>query len=178
MLKNYYLLTMETKDFLREKGLLSEDKETFRIIQENENEFELNQLLEEWADIKWKDQYLRLASDFENYKRRSNSEKEDLVRKTKMSTLNSVLDLNNDMTLAYKMLDDESKETVEIFIQKMSSFLTSQGIEEIQTDVYDSDLHEVVHVIESGESKIVDVISKGYKINDKVVKYPKIVLSK
>ena len=169
---------METKDFLREKGLLSEEKETFRIIQENGNEFELNQLLEEWSDIKWKDKYLRLASDFENHKKRTNSEKEDLVKKTKVNLLNSILDLDNDMTLAYKMLDNEHKESVEIFIHKMKSFLTSQGIEEIQTDEYDSDLHEVVHVIESGESKIVDVVSKGYKINDKVVKYPKIVLSK
>ena len=169
---------MEAVEFLREKGLLSKDKETFRIIQEDGKEFELNELMNEWANIKWKDKYLRLAADFENYKKRVNSEKNDIILRTKISTLESILELDNDMNLAYKMINDDSKESIKIFIDKMNNFIKSQGLEEIQTDVYDSNLHEVIHVTEPGSDKISEVISKGYKLGDKVIKYPKIILSK
>jgi molecular chaperone GrpE len=63
-------------------------------------------------------------------------------------------------------------------MDKMTKILKSNGVETIQTDEYDSDIHEVIQVIETGEEKIHDVVSKGYKLGDKVIKYPKIVLSK
>ena len=54
----------------------------------------------------------------------------------------------------------------------------SQGIEEILVDKYDPDIHEVISVIETGEEKIVDIVSNGYKMGDRVVRYPKIIISK
>jgi len=72
----------------------------------------------------------------------------------------------------------EDSEGLNIILSKVTNFLKSQGIEEIQTEKYDSDLHEVISVIETGEEKIVDVVSKGYTIDGKPFRYPKIVLSK
>lgn len=169
---------MEPKDFLKQKGLLSEDKEKFTIIQEDDTEYDLINILNEFADVKWKDKYLRLAAEFDNYKKRTQSEKESLKNDVKMSVLGSVLELDNEMSLAYKMLNNDSKESVKVFIDKMKKYLESQGIEEVQTDEYDPDLHEVIHMITPESDKISDVISKGYKIDGKVIKYPKIVLSK
>ena len=63
-------------------------------------------------------------------------------------------------------------------MDKMNKILKSNGIETIQTDEYNPDLHEVIQVIETGEEKIHDVVSKGYRLGDKIIKYPKIVLSK
>jgi molecular chaperone GrpE (heat shock protein) len=69
-------------------------------------------------------------------------------------------------------------EGINIILNKINTFLKSQGIEEIQTDEYDPDIHEVVSVLNTGEQKIVDVVSKGYSINGKPFRYPKIILSK
>ena len=61
---------------------------------------------------------------------------------------------------------------------KLTNFLKSKGFEEIQTETYDEDLHEVISVLETGKEGIVDVVAKGYKLNGQVVKYPKVILSR
>lgn len=168
---------MNAKEFLQNKGLLEKDKDNFTIIQDEEK-YDLIQIMEDYSDSKWKERYLRLAADFENHKKRVESDKNDLKISVRHSVLESVLELDNDMNLAYKMLNDESsKETVKIFMDKMNNFLKSEGIEEIQTEEYDKDLHDVIHISSPGSEKISDVVSKGYKIAGKVVKYPKVVLS-
>ena len=127
----------------------------------------------------WKDSYLRLYADFDNYKKRVIKEKEEIRLKTKLDTLQSVLELDNDLHLAQKVIKDpKSLEAVKIITDKLSSFLKSKGFEEVQTETYDEDLHEVISVIETGKEGIVDVVSKGYKLNGQVVKYPKVILSK
>jgi len=124
----------------------------------------------------WKDKYYRLYADFDNYKRRAQKEKEDLILDTKTKSLSTILDLDNDLYIAKKNMPDS--EGLNLILNKVHTFLKSQGIEEIQTDEYDSDLHEVISIIETGESKIIDIVSKGYKINGKPFRYPKIILSK
>lgn len=121
--------------------------------------------------------YLLLYADFENYKKRAAREKEDLRNSVKANMLSSILDLDSDIAIALKNIkDDSAREGVELIAGKVEKFLKSQGIESIQTDEYDSDLHEVVTVLPIGEKKIVDVISKGYSIDGKPFRYPKIIL--
>lgn len=127
-------------------------------------------------NIDYKDQYLRLYADFENYKKRMQKEKQEAVTKSKIESLNSILDLDNDLHFAKKSIAES--EGINIILNKVGSYLKSQGIEEIQTEKYDSDLHEVVSILETGESKIVDVVSKGYMINGKPFRYPKIILGR
>ena len=124
----------------------------------------------------WKDLYLRLYADFDNYKKRAIKDREDATVQVRINTISSILDLDNDLSLAKKNLPDS--EGLNLIFQKLNNFLKSQGIEEIQTETYDEDLHEVVSVLETGENKIIDVISKGYKIGEKPFRYPKIILSK
>lgn len=124
------------------------------------------------------DKYLRLYAEFENYKRRAQKEKEELKNKTKVSVISSILDMDNDISIAIKNIKDpETKAGVELIAQKVEKFLSSQGIESIQTDTYDEELHEVINIVQTGESKILDVASKGYMLNGKPFRYPKIVLS-
>lgn len=142
-------------------------------------EKEINPEIESQYEPDWKDSYLRLYADFDNYKKRVIKEKEDIKVKTKLDTLQSVLELDNDLHIAQKMIKDESSlKAVKIVTDKLTNFLKSRGFEEIQTEIYDEDLHEVISVIETGHVKILDVVSKGYKLNGQVVKYPKIILSK
>jgi molecular chaperone GrpE len=120
--------------------------------------------------------YMLLYADFENYKKRVVKEKEELKNNTKVNMLTAVLDMDNDVALAVKNIKDETaKEGVQLIAGKLETFLKSQGIETIQTDTYDEDLHEVVTVI-GEEKKVIDVISKGYTLSGKPFRYPKIVL--
>ena len=126
-----------------------------------------------------KNKYLLLYADFENYKRRVQKEKEELKNNTKVSMITSILDMDNDIELAIKNIkDDSARDGVKLIASKVQNFLKTQGIEPIQTETYDEDLHEVISVLEIGETKIVDVVSKGYTLNEKPFRFPKIVLGK
>jgi molecular chaperone GrpE len=122
------------------------------------------------------DKYLRLLAEFDNYRKRVSKEKDDLRINTKTQMLSAILDIDSDLALAKKNLQDDAG--VNLILNKLESFLKSHGVETIQTDVYDVDLHEVISVLEVGEEKIIDVITKGYTINGKPFRYPKIILGK
>jgi molecular chaperone GrpE len=122
------------------------------------------------------DKYLRLLAEFDNYRKRISKEKEDLRINTKTQMLGAILDIDSDLAIAKKNIKED--EGVNLILNKLESFLKSQGVEKIQTETYDSDLHEVISVLEIGEEKIIDVISKGYTIGGKPFRYPKIILGK
>jgi molecular chaperone GrpE len=93
--------------------------------------------------------------------------------------ITSILDMDNDIELAIKNIkDDSARDGVMLISSKVQNFLKTHGIEPIQTETYDEDLHEVISVLEIGENKIVDVVSKGYTLNEKPFRFPKIVLGK
>jgi molecular chaperone GrpE len=120
--------------------------------------------------------YLRLLADFENYKKRIFKEKEDLVNKTKSNMLEAILDIDSDLTIACKHTNDDG---IKLILSKLDKFLTSQGIEVIQTNTYDPDIHEVISVVNIGvEDEIIEVSTKGYSIGGKIIRHPKIILSK
>ena len=91
--------------------------------------------------------------------------------------ITSILDMDNDIALALKNIkDDSAREGVQLIANKIETFLKSHKIEIIQTETYDSDLHEVISILPIGESKIIDVVSKGYTLDGKPFRYPKIIL--
>jgi molecular chaperone GrpE len=144
---------------------------------------EANQLtpLEELSEklTQSEDKYVRLYAEFDNYKRRTMKDKEELVVNTRVKMLSSILDMDNDLSIAIKSVkSEEAKEGLSLITQKLDNFLKSQGVEVIQTETYDDEVHEVISVMEIGESKIIDVISKGYSLNGKPFRYPKIILGK
>jgi molecular chaperone GrpE (heat shock protein) len=83
--------------------------------------------------------------------------------------------MDNDISIALKNTKDEG---VKLIASKLSNFLKSNGIEEIQTEIYDEDLHEVISILPGETNKIIDVVTKGYTLNGKPFRYPKIVISK
>lgn len=124
------------------------------------------------------DRYLRLYAEFENYKKRVAKEKSELITNTKNNMLSSILDIDNELSIAYNNLSGESKEGVLLIINKMESILKSNNIEVVQTDMYDSEVHEVIGVNSKDNEEILAVVSKGYSIDGKIVRYPKIILGK
>jgi molecular chaperone GrpE len=142
-----------------------------------ENQIENEQtLVEKLAEAE--DKYVRLYAEFENYKRRVQKDKEEIKFNTKVNMVSPILDMDNDVAIAIKNIKDESaREGVQLIAQKLENFLKSQGIETIQTETYDDELHEVISVIPTGKTGVVDVVSKGYSLNGKPFRHPKIVIS-
>jgi len=135
-------------------------------------EMELNTKL-----IESEDKYLRLFAEFENYKKRTQKDKEDIKITTKTSMLSAILDLDSDLSIAMKNSKGDT-EGLKLIMSKLEKFLNNQGVESIQTESYDSDLHEVISVLDIGEEAIVDVVSKGYTLNGKPFRFPKIILGR
>jgi molecular chaperone GrpE len=121
--------------------------------------------------------YMLLYADFENYKKRVQRDKDEIKKNTKVSMITSILDMDSDISLAIKNIKDQSaKDGVQLIANKIETFLKNQGIEVIQTETYDEDLHEVISILPIGEKKVVDVVSRGYTIDGKPFRYPKIIL--
>ena len=165
---------MDKKDEDKAVDLTSKDQE---IVSEDNPRLHVSVLEQQLEEANSK--YMHLYADFENYKKRVQKEKEEIKNNTKISMITSILDMDNDIELAIKNIkDDSAREGVSLIATKIQSFLKNNGIEPIQTDSYDEDLHEVISVLEVGENKIVDVVSKGYSLNGKPFRYPKIILGK
>lgn len=165
---------MDKKDEDKAVDLTSKEQE---IVLEDNPRLHVSVLEQQLEEANSK--YMHLYADFENYKKRVQKEKEEIKNNTKISMITSILDMDNDIELAIKNIkDDSAREGVSLIATKIQSFLKNNGIEPIQTDSYDEDLHEVISVLEVGENKIVDVVSKGYSLNGKPFRYPKIILGK
>lgn len=121
------------------------------------------------------DKYMRLFAEFENYKKRVQKEKEEIKMTTKVTMLSSILDLDSDLSIAVK--NEAQSEGMKLIMSKLEKFLNSQGVESIQTEKYDSDVHEVISVVGDG-TRIIDVVGKGYSLNGKAFKFPKVIIGK
>ncbi len=143
-----------------------------------------DQLKEELG--KEKDKFLRLFAEFENYKRRTAKERMDLFKTANQDVMVSLLPVLDDFDRAYseisKTKDKEMLKGVELISNKLRSTLVNKGLEEIEVkvgDTFNADEHEAITQIaapnESLKGKIIDVIEKGYKLGEKVIRFPKVI---
>jgi len=134
-----------------------------------------------------KDKYLRLAAEFDNYRKRTLREKMDLIQNAGESLLKDILpvvdDFDRGIEVASKAEDmDAVRIGMDLIYNKLKDFLTNHGVKEIDAinEPFDTDWHEAITNIPapSDDMKgiIIDVIQKGYTLNDKVIRYPKVVV--
>lgn len=156
-------------------------------VESQENMVELSveeQLKEELG--KEKDKFLRLFAEFENYKKRTTKERIELFKTANQDVLQSMLPVLDDFDRAMaEILKSEEKvlvEGVQLIHNKLKDILASKGLELVELkagDAFDADFAEAVTQIpapnEDLKGKIVDVIEKGYKLGDKIIRYPKVV---
>ena len=133
------------------------------------------------------DKYLRLAAEFDNYRKRSLREKAELIQNAGESLLKDILPLVDDfergLDVATQAEDMDAVITgIRLIYNKLKDFLSNHGVNEINAinEPFDTDWHEAVTNIpapsDDMKGKIVDVIQKGYKMNDKVIRYSKVVV--
>jgi molecular chaperone GrpE len=152
------------------------------IIEELSIEEQLTQDL-----AKEKDKHLRLFAEFENYKRRTAKERMDLFKTANQEVLQALLPVLDDFDRALieikKSEDDLMLKGVELIHDKLKNTLVSKGLEEVEVragDVFNADFAEAITQIPAPtpdlKGKIVDVLEKGYKLGDKIIRFPKVVI--
>ena len=133
------------------------------------------------------DRYLRLSAEYDNFRKRTLKEKIDLQKSANENLLNALLPVADDFDRALQIVDeakdiDAVKEGMKLISGKFSGFLTQQGVKEIVAvkKAFDTDLHEAITKIPAPtkklKGKVVDVIQKGYYLNDKVLRFAKVVI--
>jgi molecular chaperone GrpE len=155
-----------------------------------EKDLEVDIVKNDVDDIqKEKEKFLRLFAEFENYKKRTSRERIELFSTASQELMTSLLPVLDDFDRAnqeiIKNSDDEIYKGVSLIQNKLFDTLKSKGLKIVEVnkgDSFDADDHEAVTQIaapsEDLKGKIIDVIEKGYKLGDKVIRYPKVVIGK
>jgi molecular chaperone GrpE len=144
-----------------------------------------NSLEEEILELKNK--YLRLYSDFENYRKRTSKERLDMITNASEDVLKDLIPVVDDFERSLKASESETDSTKVregnlLIFQKLVRILTSKGLmpmEDLVGKSFDADTQEAITQIpapsEKLKGKVVDVVEKGYKLGDKVVRFAKVV---
>jgi len=136
---------------------------------------------------KEKDNFLRLFAEFENYKKRTSRERIELfstANKELMLALLPVLDdFERGLNEIEKSSDGPLLEGMKLIYNKFKNTLTQKGLKEVEVktgDVFDAEIHEAISQIPAPDKKlkgkIIDVVEKGYKLGDTIIRYPKVVM--
>ncbi len=135
-----------------------------------------------------KDKFLRLFAEFENYKKRTSKERIELFKTASQDVMVSMLPVLDDFERALMHIEDdkeaeELRKGVVLIYQKLLKTLEQKGLEAIEVnvgDVFNADNHEAITQIpaptDDMKGKIIDVIEKGYKLGEKVIRFPKVVI--
>jgi molecular chaperone GrpE len=169
------------KESKEEKDLENKD-----INQQETQEISVEEQLKQEISQE-KEKFLRLFAEFENYKKRTSRERIELF-KTANEELMTVLlpildDFDRGLTEIKKAKDKELLKGIELINNKLRNSLSQKGLTPIkvaQGEVFDVELHEAITQIpapsEDLKGKIIDVIEQGYKLGEKVIRYPKVVV--
>ena len=176
--------TMNTEN--TEKEPMENEIENVVNEVESTTELSVEELLQEDLS-KEKDKFLRLFAEFENFKKRTAKERIDLYKTANQDVLQSMLPVLDDFDRAMVQISKSEDELllkgVELIHEKLKSALFSKGLEQVEVrvgDDFNADYAEAITVIPASsddlKGKIVDVIEKGYKLGDKIIRFPKVVL--
>ena len=135
-----------------------------------------------------KDKYLRLFAEFDNFKRRTAKERIELIQTAGKDVITSMLEVMDDCDRAEKQLNENSdistqKEGIQLVFNKLRNTLQAKGLtamESINTE-FDVEKHEAITEVEVPEKmkgKVVDEIEKGYYLNNKLIRFAKVVVGK
>ena len=133
------------------------------------------------------DKNLRLMAEFDNYRKRTLKEKADLIKNAGERIFVDMLPLVDDFERALQVMDEAEdvaavKEGVELIYSKFINFLNSNGVQAVPTENenFDVDIHEAITTFpapsEEMKGKVIDCTSKGYTLNDKVIRFEKVVV--
>ncbi len=166
---------------------MSEENKSEEEVKVNEKQVEEKQdnidpKQQEIDDIT--DRYKRVLAEFENFKKRSQKERELLYNSILSDVIESILPVVDNLENAVKVETEDTKykEGIELVLKQLKDVLQSKGIEEIKTvgETFDPNLHEAVSSVEDeskGEKEIIEEYRKGYKIGNRVIRHSMVVVA-
>ncbi|MFO7659140.1 MAG: nucleotide exchange factor GrpE [Bacteroidales bacterium] len=133
------------------------------------------------------DKYLRLSAEFDNFRKRTLKEKTELIKSAGEQLIVNLLPVVDDFERGINTLDslkdlDSFKEGLMLIYNKFKEFLNQNGVKEIEVanNEFDVDLHEAITKFPAPQpelkGKVIDVVTKGYMLNDKVIRFSKVVV--
>ena len=181
---------------------MNQEKKSEEIVEkevQNEENNDLDQVVSEESpaekvpnewEVKYNqlnDSHLRLMAEFDNYRKRTLREKSELIKSAGESVLVNLLPLADDfergLQVSKNSADVEAvRQGMELIYSKLAAFLQQNGVKAIDTEnsVFDTEFHEAITTIpapsEELKGKIIDCVQKGYFLNDKVIRFAKVVV--
>jgi molecular chaperone GrpE len=175
--------TMHNEQIIPETGAVSEDPSSPEELKSELNESDTWKTKFEEMN----DKYLRLYSEFDNFRKRSSREQVELRKTAAADIFAAILPVLDDFDRAAKAMEtaDEVevvKEGMQLIHNKMWSIVSSKGLEAMDANgqVFDPEIHEAITSIpapdESMKGKVIDILEKGYSLNGKVIRFAKVVV--
>ena len=160
--------------------------ESSEEITENTPELSAEEKLQQ-ENAALNDKYIRLFAEFDNYKRRTQKERVELLQTAGKDVIVSLLSVLDDFDRANKAMETATdinsiREGVNLVHSKLKNLLTQKGLKEIESinNAFDTDFHEAITKIpapaEEMKGKVIDELEKGYTLNDKVIRFAKVVV--
>jgi molecular chaperone GrpE len=166
---------------------MADEAQISEAVEEEQAGFEavVSELNLKVADLN--DKHLRLSAEFDNYRKRTLKEKMELTKTAGEGILKAILPVVDDFERAMAHIDDAKdlqavKDGVTLIYNKFNEFLNNQGLKAIEAKdaPFDTDLHEAITKIpvpsEQMKGKVIDCVEKGYTLNDKVIRFSKVVV--
>ena len=175
---------MSNKENTKEEEIKDVEQES--QVEQNQEEVKKELTSDELIQQE-KDKYLRLFAEFENYKKRTSRERIELFKTASQELMTSLLPIMDDfdrgLTEIKKVKDKELLKGMQLINDKFKNTLTQKGLTEIEVnkgDVFDAEIHEAITQIPAPsdklKGKVIDAVEKGYKLGDKIIRYPKVVI--
>ncbi|WP_372642344.1 nucleotide exchange factor GrpE [Ancylomarina sp.] len=169
---------------VEEVGATEEKVEVLKTEEEKKAD-EIEALKNQLSEVT--DKYMRLSAEFDNYRKRTLKEKMELTKSAGEKILLNVLPVMDNFERALKSVDESNdikgvKEGIHLIYTNFKDFMIQQGVKEIEAKnlAFDTDLHEAITKIPAPskkmKGKVVDCVEKGYYLNDKVIRFSKVVV--
>lgn len=165
-----------------------ENKESNKEESEQNNEIDkLEEMEQKLAEMN--DKFLRLYSDFENFRKRTSKEKLEMIQFASVETIKDILPIVDDYERAIDDLNKQenipetSKEGLQLVYTKLITFLTQKGVKPIEAkgEKFDENLHEAITQFpandEAQKGCVIEEVSKGYTMGDKVIRFSKVIVA-
>ena len=172
----------------KKKSINKEDiKEVEQIEVEEQIEKEVVEPTAEEILQQEKDKFLRLFAEFENYKKRTSKERIELFKTANQELMTVLLpildDFDRGLAEIKKIKDKSLIKGMELINNKLRTTLVQQGLSQVEVnkgDTFDAEIHEAITQIpapsDNLKGKIVDVVENGYKLGDKIIRFPKVII--
>lgn len=178
--KNYDESTMN------EENTQDEDNNETVSSEESSSEEKTDPLAAAQSEAEaWKDKYIRLVAEFDNYKKRTLKEKSELILNGSEKTISSILPILDDFERALSDKTEDPvaiKEGFELIFKKFLKTLETLGVKKIETNDtdFDVDYHEAIAMVpgmgDAMKGKVIDCVQTGYTLNDKVIRHAKVAV--